>query len=178
MSTSPSPEESHLRRPVPGPLPDSVIHRLANFRQAVEEVSAGGIVVDVTADVPRAAVIARLNRAGRIDWCLPKGHLENDETPEQAAIREIAEETGITGRVVGTLGQIDYWFSVDGQRVHKTVHHYLLEAVDGELTVEGDPDAEAIDVEWVRIDELDTRLSFVNERRIARAAGERLADPA
>lgn len=155
-----------------------MIHRLANFRQAIEEVSAGGIVVDITTDTPRVAVIARLNRAGRIDWCLPKGHLENGETPEEAAIREIEEETGITGRVVGTLGQIDYWFSVDGRRVHKTVHHYLLEAIGGQLTVEGDPDAEAIDVEWVSIDELDARLSFVNERRIARAAGERLADPA
>ena len=41
-----------------------------------------------------AAVIARLNRAGRLEWCLPKGHLEDDETPEQAAVREIEEETG------------------------------------------------------------------------------------
>lgn len=177
MSTSPRPEQAAVGRPVPGPLPDSVIHRLANFRQAVEEVSAGGIVVDVSTACPRVAVIARLNRAGRVDWCLPKGHLEQGETPEQAAIREIAEETGIHGRVVGTLGQIDYWFSVDGQRVHKTVHHFLLEAIGGELTVEGDPDAEAIDVEWVELTELDHRLSFVNERRIARAAGEQLAEP-
>lgn len=163
---------------VPHPIPESVRHRLANFRRTIEEVSAGGIVVDVTTPEPRVAVIARLNRAGRLEWCLPKGHLENGETAEQAALREVAEETGISGRVVGTLGSIDYWFSVEGRRVHKTVHHYLIEATGGELSVEGDPDAEAVDVAWVRLTELDTRLSFVNERRIARVAGERLADPA
>lgn len=178
MSGAQHSEERPRRRPIPGPLPESVIHRLANFRQTVEEISAGGIVVDVRSPTPRVAVIARLNRAGRVEWCLPKGHLENGETPEEAAIREVAEETGITGRVVSTLGSIDYWFSINGRRIHKTVHHYLMEMTGGYLTVEGDPDAEAIDVEWVEISDLDARLSFVNERRIARAAEEQLADPA
>ncbi|MFV0461524.1 MAG: NUDIX hydrolase [Actinomycetales bacterium] len=177
MSAQPPPGPGPGNRPVPHPLPETVVHRLANFRHTVEEVSAGGIVVDITNHSPRVAVIARLNRAGRLEWCLPKGHLENDETPEEAAIREVAEETGITGRVVATLGSIDYWFSIDGRRVHKTVHHYLLEATGGELTVEGDPDQEAIDVAWVDLDELDARLSFLNERRIARAAEKQLADP-
>jgi 8-oxo-dGTP pyrophosphatase MutT (NUDIX family) len=166
------------KRAIPHPLPESVRYRLANFRRTVEEVSAGGIVVDSSLDGPRVAVIARLNRAGRLEWCLPKGHLEHGETPQQAALREVAEETGITGRVVGELGSIDYWFSVEGRRIHKTVHHYLIEATGGELTVEGDPDAEAVDVAWVPLEDLDARLSFVNERRIARAAGEHLADPA
>ncbi len=179
MSGQPRSEGPHARpRPVPHPLPETVVHRLANFRHTVEEVSAGGIVVDVTTPEPRVAVIARLNRAGRLEWCLPKGHLERGETAEQAAVREVAEETGITGRVVSTLGSIDYWFSIEGRRVHKTVHHYLIEATGGQLSVEGDPDAEAVDVAWVRLADLDARLSFVNERRIARAAEEQLADPA
>jgi 8-oxo-dGTP pyrophosphatase MutT (NUDIX family) len=144
----------------------------------VEETSAGGIVVDLSGPQPRGAVIARLNRAGRVEWCLPKGHLESGETPEQAAVREIAEETGITGRVLGTLGTIDYWFSAEGRRVHKLVHHYLLVAVEGELTVEGDPDQEAIDVAWVALDDLGTLLAFPNERKIAREASARLADSA
>lgn len=160
---------------MPHPVPESVVHRLANFRHTVEEVSAGGIVVDVTTRQARVAVIARLNRAGRLEWCLPKGHLERGETPEQAALREVAEETGITGRVVGELGSIDYWFSIDGRRIHKTVHHYLIEATGGYLTVEGDPDCEAVDVAWVSLNDLFARLSFVNERRIARAAEEHLA---
>jgi 8-oxo-dGTP pyrophosphatase MutT (NUDIX family) len=124
------------------------------------------------------AVIARINRAGRLEWCLPKGHLEGTETPEQAAVREIEEETGIRGRIVGELGTIDYWFAVEGRRIHKTVHHYLLEATGGELTIEGDPDAEAVDVAWVPLDDLGSRLAFSNERRIARAARALLADTA
>lgn len=144
----------------------------------VEETSAGGLVVDLTGEPPRAAVIARVNRAGRVEWCLPKGHLEGGETPEEAAVREIEEETGIRGRVVGTLGIIDYWFSAEGRRVHKLVHHYLLEATGGQLTIEGDPDREAIDVAWVPLAELGTLLAFPNERKIAREASARLADSA
>ena len=56
------------------------------------------------------------NRAGRVEWCLPKGHLEGEETLEEAAVREIAEETGITGRVLASLGTIDYWFSTAEKR--------------------------------------------------------------
>src|SRR5262245_38737962 len=118
----------------------------------VEETSAGGLVVDNARVPPSAAIIARVNRMGDVQWVLPKGHLENDETAEQAAVREIAEETGITGRVIDELGTIDYWFSVQGKRVHKIVHHYLLEATGGELSIEGDPDGEAVDVAWVPMD--------------------------
>ncbi len=147
-------------------------------RTPVEETSAGGVVVDVVRGRAVVAVIARYNRAGRLEWCLPKGHPEPGETLEQAAVREVAEETGIQGRVLRALGAVDYWFTVPGARIHKTVHHYLLEATGGELSVEGDPDAEAVDAAWVPLEELAGRLTFVNERRIARAAGELLADSA
>jgi 8-oxo-dGTP pyrophosphatase MutT (NUDIX family) len=142
----------------------------------VEETSAGGLVVDLRQRPPRVAVIARLNRAGKVEWCLPKGHVESGETPEMAAVREIEEETGIRGRILGSLGTIDYWFSVAGKRVHKLVHHFLLEAVGGELSVEGDPDQEALEAAWVPLPELGTLLAFPNERRIAREASARLAE--
>jgi 8-oxo-dGTP pyrophosphatase MutT (NUDIX family) len=142
---------------------------------SVEETSAGGLVVDLSDEPPKAALIARRNRAGRVEWCLPKGHLEGDETLEQAAVREVAEETGIHGRVLASLGTIDYWFSVPDKRIHKVVHHYLMERVGGRLTIEGDPDAEAIDVAWVPVGELEDKLTFPNERRIADAAARRLA---
>ena len=145
---------------------------------SVEERSAGGIVVDVHDGVARIAVIARRNRAGRIEWCLPKGHLENDETLQQAAAREVEEETGIEGRVLTELGTIDYWFATGERRIHKFVHHYLLEATGGELSIENDPDHEAIDVAWMRLDEVHRRLTFPNERRIAQAAWNRLAGTA
>jgi 8-oxo-dGTP pyrophosphatase MutT (NUDIX family) len=151
--------------------------RSRTARSAVlEETSAGGLVVDLAYGVPRVAVIARINRAGRLEWCLPKGHLEGCETPEEAAVREIEEETGIRGRILRELGTIDYWFSAEGRRIHKTVHHYLLEATGGTLSVEGDPDAEAVDAAWVPVSELGTRLAFTNERRIARVARDVLSD--
>lgn len=149
--------------------------RLPRRPQAVEETSAGGVVIDVHRGVARTAVIARRNRAGRVEWCLPKGHIENNETLEQTAVREVAEETGIIGRVLASLGTIEYWFSTSDRRVHKIVHHYLLEATGGELSIEGDPDAEAIDVAWFPLLDLHIHLTFANERRIAQVAWERLA---
>jgi 8-oxo-dGTP pyrophosphatase MutT (NUDIX family) len=153
------------------PRPTELPRRLP----AVEETSAGGVIVDVHEGVARVAVIARRNRAGRVEWCLPKGHLEDDETLEQTAVREVAEETGIVGRVLAPLGTIDYWFTTSGARIHKVVHHYLLEATSGELSIEGDPDAEAIDVAWFPLSDVQPHLTFPNERRIAQVAWERLA---
>lgn len=144
-------------RPGPAPTPLPV----------VDEVSAGGLVITVAGGHPCAAIIARRNRGGRLEWCLPKGHLEGDETPEQAAVREIAEETGIRGAVQEPLGVIDYWFTGDDRRVHKVVHHFLLRATGGHLTVEGDPDGEAEDVAWIPVADLPARLAYPNERRIA-----------
>jgi 8-oxo-dGTP pyrophosphatase MutT (NUDIX family) len=153
------------------PQPTQLPHR----QPEVEEISAGGVIIDVDEGVARIAVIARRNRAGRVEWCLPKGHVESDETLEQTAVREVAEETGIVGRVLGSLGTIDYWFSASGTRVHKIVHHFLLEATGGELSIDGDPDAEAIDVAWFPLGDVQSHLTFPNERRIAHDAWERLA---
>ena len=155
--------------PKPGPFPAP--------SQAVEETSAGGLVVDFSSRGRDVAVIARINRAGRLEWCLPKGHLEAGETAAQAARREVAEETGIEGKVIAPLGSVDYWFSAAGFRIHKVVHHFLLRAVGGELTVENDPDHEAVAAEWVPYADLGERLSFANERRIALAASRLLRYP-
>lgn len=141
----------------------------------VDETSAGGLVVDVKDGRAFTAVIARRNRAGRIEWCLPKGHLEGEETAEQAAVREIAEETGIEGQVLRHLATIDYWFAGTDRRVHKVVHHYLLEATGGYLTVENDPDHEAEDVAWVALADVASRLAYPNERRVVATARDVLA---
>ena len=60
--------------------------------------------------------------------------------------------------------------------MHKVVHHFLLRAIGGDLTVTGDPDGEAEDVAWVPVTELPTRLAYPNERRLAEAACAVLAD--
>ena len=142
--------------------------------RTVVEVSAGGIVVGMGDEGPQAAIIARLNRAGRVEWCLPKGHVEDGETLAETAVREVAEETGIRGVVVDTLGAIDYWFFADGRRIHKTVHLFLLEATGGTIGVAGDPDEEAIDAAWIHLGALADRLTFANERRVARTVAQRL----
>lgn len=134
------------------------------------ETSAGGIVVDVVDAIPYAAIIARRNRAGRIEWCLPKGHLEAGETAEQAALREVAEETGIHGRIIRHLASIDYWFSGADRRVHKVVHHYLMGYVSGTITVENDPDHEAEEAAWMPLQDLTRHLAYPNERRIVTLA--------
>lgn len=148
--------------------------------KTVRETSAGGLVVDGL-DGPRealcAALIGRTDRRGRLLWSLPKGHIEQGETAEQTAMREVAEETGIRGKVLASLGSIDYWFVAEGRRIHKTVHHYLLRYLGGELS---DADIEVTEVAWVPLAELESRLAYADERRLAEVAGKliaQLADP-
>lgn len=139
------------------------------------ELSAGGIAIHVVNGTAFAAVIGRRNRNGKLEWCLPKGHLEEGETPEEAARREVAEETGVHAEVIHTLGVIDYWFTGEDRRVHKVVHHFLLETASDALTVELDPDREAEVAEWVPLRALPTRLSYPNERKMAEVAARLLA---
>ena len=122
-----------------------------------------------------AALIGRLDRRGRLRWSLPKGHVEAGETHEQAAIREVEEETGISGRITARLGSVDYTFVAQGRRIHKRVHHYLMEAVGGELS---DADIEVTEVAWVPLADLSSRLAYAGERRLVRRAVELLADSA
>ena len=89
------------------------------------------------------------------------------KAPQQTAVREVHEETGILGEVIDSIATIDYWFTGTTQRVHKLVHHFALKQTGGELTVEGDPDHEAEDAIWVRFEDLDGVLSYPNERKIA-----------
>ncbi|MFL6239642.1 MAG: NUDIX hydrolase [Actinomycetes bacterium] len=131
--------------------------------RVVEETSAGGLVVEGRDGDARAALIGRYDRRGRLRWSLPKGHLEAGETAEQAAVREVAEETGIRGRVIAPLGSIDFSFVAEDRRVHKTVHHFLLRAEGGELS---HADPEVASVAWVPLDQLAGRLSYDDERRL------------
>lgn len=143
--------------------------------RTVRETSAGGLVVDGWDGPPEslcAALIGRTDRRGRLLWSLPKGHIEQGETAEQTAMREVEEETGIQGTVLAPLGSIDYWFVTEGRRVHKTVHHYLLRFLGGELS---DEDIEVTEVAWVPLTELHSRLAYADERKLAELASQMIS---
>lgn len=132
----------------------------------VKETSAGGFVLAADGSA-RVALIGRLTRRGELEWCVPKGHPEGEETLEQAATREVFEETGIQGEIIELLGSIDYEFYTPDKHISKTVHHFLMRQISGELTVDGDPDQEAVETRWIEISELNKILSHENERRMA-----------
>lgn len=142
--------------------------RYARPRRRVEETSAGGFVLAADGS-NRVALIGRISRSGRLDWCVPKGHLEGTETRLEAAIREVGEETGLEVELIDELGSIQYEFSAGPRIIAKTVHHFLFRQTGGFLTVELDPDREASEARWFEIHELVDTLSHENERRMARA---------
>ena len=113
------------------------------------------------------ALISHKDRRGRVVWSLPKGHVVEGETHEQAAVREVFEETGIEAEVVAPLGSVSFWFTADDRRVHKTVHHFILQAVGGEIS--GD-NAEVLTAEWVEMERALTRLAYADERRLLHEA--------
>jgi 8-oxo-dGTP pyrophosphatase MutT (NUDIX family) len=126
--------------------------------------SAGGIVV-------RSDEILLIATAGGRRWQLPKGHVEEGEGPEQTAVREVREETGVTGRVVAALPSIDYFFVERGlRRIRKHVDYFLLEFVAG---TETDFDRHEVDgARWFSWEEGVAKLSHANERRVAERARE------
>jgi len=145
----------------------------------VDETSAGGLVLDRSGPQASGALIGRLDRRGRLLWSLPKGHVEAGETEEDTAVREVAEETGISGRVIGKLGTIDFWFIADGRRVHKTVHHFLLLARDPEHGLDlSDEDVEVSEVAWVPLVEVAARLAYADERRLLEKVSDLLPETA
>lgn len=123
-------------------------------------------------DPKLVALMARFNRGGKLEWCIPKGHLEENETNEQAAIREVFEETGLKTEIIDYLGEVTYHFIQGGSKINKTVHVYLMQQTGGELSFDHDPHKEASELEWVQVSELLARLSHSNEKRIAKIAVE------
>ncbi|MFP4635305.1 MAG: NUDIX hydrolase [Nitriliruptoraceae bacterium] len=142
--------------------------------------SAGGVVCDDRRDGRRwVLLIARRNAAGKPQWTLPKGGIEPGESDEQAALREVREETGYGAVIDHQLGTIDYWFvwRPDRVRYHKFVHYYFM-WWDGQEATERDDEAEH--VEWVPAEVALVRLAHRNERKLverARDARPELGQP-
>ena len=149
--------------------------RSKRWLRQVDEFSAGGLVVDLAGEVPQGVLIGRTDRRGQLLWSLPKGHIEDGETAEQAALREVHEETGIAGEILAELGVIDFWFVAEGRRIHKTVRHYLMRRVGGELS---DADYEVDEVAWVPLPDIRGQLAYPDERGLMDTAGRLLAESA
>jgi len=128
--------------------------------------SAGGVVLR-----DGQMLLISLKEGSR--WQLPKGRIEAGESAEQAAVREVEEETGVAGTPVVPLERIEYWFFEAGRQIHKTVDFFLLSYRSGS-TADYDP-REVSDARWFPVAEALDRLTFDNERAVARRAAEEMA---
>ena len=129
--------------------------------------AAGGVVVrNSRSGEPEIAVI---HRPEYDDWTLPKGKIEPDERPEDCALREVREETGLEVEIVRPIGVIDYWFAVPGERVHKLVHFFLMRPRGGDVSQH---DHEYDDVRWVPVTEARRLLTYDTYREMLDRAVE------
>lgn len=131
------------------------------------QVSSGGVLVRDGPSGPEILLASRRTKRGDLVWGLPKGLVEPGETPEDTALREVAEETGYRGTVRSPLGEISYWFVWDGTRIRKTVHFFLMDASGDEPSRR---DREMEEVRWFPIDEAVTAAGYDSERDILRKA--------
>lgn len=140
--------------------------------RVLHQVSAGGVVFKKSNSGIRVCLIARRTHNRRV-WCLPKGHVEKGEGFEQTALREVKEETGISGLAVLRLGFIKYWFfdSATKKRIFKTVHFFLIRYLSGTFK---DHDEEVESARWFSVQEALKRAEYPSERDVLRKAVRKL----
>lgn len=142
--------------------------------RTVHAFSAGGVLfrrAPNSVGAPRAEVALVGSSAGPF-WVLPKGTPLEGETNEQAAVREVAEETGVRGRILGELGSIHYWFSRQGTRFNKEVLYYVMLAEDGDTALH---DHEYEEARWFPLSEAKRLLTYPNEVALIGKAEPRIA---
>jgi 8-oxo-dGTP pyrophosphatase MutT (NUDIX family) len=103
---------------------------------------------------------------------LPKGHLDGDETPEQAAQREVKEEAGVTAELIEELGDVQYVYTRHGRDISKRVTFYLFQYRSGDLA---DHDHEIEDARWMPLERATQELTYAGEREIVARALSRLS---
>ncbi|OGW53502.1 MAG: hypothetical protein A2Y81_11420 [Nitrospirae bacterium RBG_13_43_8] len=132
------------------------------------QVSAGGVIFRKNDSSVEIALIAV--KGGHV-WCLPKGIIDKGESPEMAAVREVSEETGLQGRIIEKLGEINYWYYIKEEeaRCRKTVHFFLIEYESGDTSQH---DFEVDLVSWFPIDDALKKANYKGEREIIEKAKE------
>jgi len=110
-------------------------------------------------------------------WALPKGNLDPGERPEETAVREAKEETGVDARLVEKLGDVRYVYTRhDGTRIFKIVSFYLLEAGRGRIgDIADEMRVEVAEARWLPLDEAPRLLAYGGERQMAERARGRFA---
>jgi 8-oxo-dGTP pyrophosphatase MutT (NUDIX family) len=145
-------------------------------RNVEREFSAGGVLIKRIRGRPHlAAIRPQGKREGT--WALPKGNLDPGETPAETAVREVLEETGVTGRLLEKLGDVKYTYTRrSGVRVFKVVSFYLLAAGRGRLgEIDERMRIEVAEARWLPLDEAPRFLAYGGEREMAAKALDRLA---
>jgi len=138
------------------------------------EFSAGGVLVRTIRARP---MLAAIRPRGRTDvWALPKGKIDPGETPAEAAVREVREETGVEGRLVEKLGDVRYVYTFRGRRILKVVSFFLLRAGRGRIgAIDEAMRIEVREARWLPLEEASRLLSYGGEREMAAKAWERLS---
>ncbi len=143
-----------------------------HVQEPIEQRSAGGAVF--RDDGGKLQVVIILTAAEK-RWQIPKGIIDPGETSEQAAVREVREESGVDAEIIDGIATTDYWFSfpIDGvrRRIHKFVDFYLMRYTGGDTA---DHDGEVIEARWVDVDEALAMLEFDQERSVVSAGAERI----
>lgn len=134
----------------------------------IREFSAGGLVIRNMRGRPHLAVV----RVRDDILALPKGHPEKGESSQDAALREVREETGLEATPVEKLGDIKYWYARDGDRVMKIVTFFLFHYRSGRLE---DHDHEVEEALWIPLEEAPERLAYKSEKEMAETALSRVA---
>ncbi len=130
-----------------------------------QERSAGGVVVRDNETI--VIVPTRRGAQGQKVLALPKGHVDPGETPDQTALREVREETGVEAELVEKLGDVRYYYQRSGKRIFKRVTFYLFVYLGGSLD---DHDDEVEEARWMPLTEAVEALSYDGEREMAERA--------
>ena len=136
-------------------------NKLYNLNEMKREFSAGGVVLKDG----KVLMIKVRTFSGREVWTFPKGHIEKGETKEQAALREVEEETGVRAKIKDKIGDFTYFFKdKDGGTVKKTVFWFLMEPEDDSKNIK--TPGEIIDLGWFPIEEAEKLITYDSDKRI------------